>query len=81
MPAAACCMASAMDLGMGSVVSPIPKLMIFASGCFSWCARLLLAICEGTVRGSSDSLISEVCPSVPLLIYCATHAHSGVLKF
>ena len=58
MPPAACCMASAMDLGMGSVVSPIPKLMIFASGCFSWCARLLLAICGGTVRGAIDGLTS-----------------------
>jgi hypothetical protein len=33
-----------MTSGMGSVVSPIPRLMIFASGYFSKCAAFLLAI-------------------------------------
>ena len=35
-PAAAPWRASVMTFGMGSVVSPIPREMIFASGFFSW---------------------------------------------
>ena len=45
-PAAALAIASAMYLGSGSVVSPMPRLMILASGWASWCARRLRAICR-----------------------------------
>lgn len=37
--------ASVMTSGIGSVVSPIPRLITLASGYFSKCADLLLAIC------------------------------------
>ena len=37
--------AEVMTSGIGSVVSPIPRLIICASGYFSKCADLLLAIC------------------------------------
>lgn len=37
-------MAEVITSGMGSVVSPIPRLMTFASGYFNMWADLLLAI-------------------------------------
>lgn len=43
-PAAAFAIALAMYCGMGSVVSPMPRLIILASGICSWRARRLRAI-------------------------------------
>lgn len=37
-------MAEVMSSGMGSVVSPMPRLITFAFGYFNMCADLLLAI-------------------------------------
>ncbi len=47
-PLEAAAMASDTKLGMGSVVSPMPRLMIFESGRFATCARRRFAIC-GTI--------------------------------
>lgn len=37
-------MAEVITSGMGSVVSPMPRLMTCASGYFEMCAALLLAV-------------------------------------
>ncbi len=52
-------MASAINGGMGSVVSPMPRLIILASGWLSWWAFRRRAICgwwvrSGTVLGGTE---------------------------
>eukprot|EP00963_Diacronema_lutheri_P013879 scaffold2846_cov322-Pavlova_lutheri.AAC.18 len=51
---------------MGSVVSPMPKLMIFSPGCFSACTLRLLATCRRSrdrqIRSFGDPLF------VPILV-------------
>jgi hypothetical protein len=44
-----------MTWGIGSVVSPIPRLIIFASGYLSKCADLLLAIYFFAIKWQSKT--------------------------
>jgi hypothetical protein len=66
--AAASRIAATMNSGMGSVVSPMPRLMSFASGLFSWCALRRLAICTHHNQAVSSSAEIQFEPQVATVV-------------
>lgn len=55
-------MASTMKGGMGSVVSPMPREMILASGLASWWAFRRRAICAGGQEADGERRYGSVGP-------------------